>query len=339
MKANLTLLTLAALATFCPVQAQTPATAPAAPPTPQLTPAQAENVLKQLSDLEKSIMQQRGTSLGSIIQKLRTAASSDAAAINFIEECDKLVNVERKDGDRDDARKIKERAEQVKRGETKKEEEKEGDLPTALRLCLEYLAISLEAADVKDLASMTSKIQSFHQSLISHGKKLHGKAGDMIMRPLGGGGGGGRRAGDLNPGLVVEAYQLDRYLHREGWPLEPGNIIRMYERVLLKPSRDAHKEDIGSLWDTAITSEGLFRKARMTEGEFAVWQQQEVPALRWQRATDLFGNGPNPVTGMAEMLKVIKDNPNHPLAPTWVNNLRDLVKQASGAEKPASPAP
>jgi len=338
MKANLALLTVASLAAFGPALAQTPVPTPAAPPAPQLTPAQADNVLKQLSDLEKSIMQQRGTSLTSIIQKLRTAASSDAAAINFIEECDKLVNVERKDGDRDDARKIKERAEQVKRGETKKEEEKDGDLPAALRMCLEYLAISLEAADVKDLASMTSKIQSFHQSLISHGKKLRGKAGEMLMRPITAGG-GGRRAGDLSVGVVVEAYQLDRYLHREGWPLEPGNIVRMYERVLIKPSLEAHKEDIGSLWDTAINNEGLFRKARMTEGEFSVWQQQEVPALRWQRATDLFNGGPNPVTGMAEMLKVIKDNPSHPLAPTWVSSLRELVKQASDQPKPAPAAP
>lgn len=339
MKNIVALLSILSLTSLSQAGAQStePAPAPAAP-TPQLTPAQADNVLKQLADLEKTIMQQRGTNLGSIIQKLRTAASSDAAAINFIEDCDKLVNVERKDGDRDDAKKIQQKAEQAKRGETKKEEEKDGDLPAALRLCLEYLALSLEAADAKDLASMTSKIQSFHQALISHGKKLHGRAGEMLMRPLGGGG-GVRRGGDISIGVVIEAYQLDRYLHREGWPLEPGNIVRMYEKVILKPSLEKHKEDIGTLWDTAITTEASYRKARTTESEFTIWQQQEVPALRWQRANDLFTDGPNPVAGMAEMLKVIKDNPTHPQSPAWVASLRGIVNQAAGRTPPEAETP
>ena len=326
MKTKLILLASGSLTALTLVSAQSP-DAPAAPPVPKpiLTPEQTSNVLKQLADLEKTILQQRGSSLSGIIQKLRTAASSDAAAINFVEECDKLVNIDRKDADREEARKIKEKAELAKRGESKKEEDKDGDHTTGLRLSLEYLALTLEANDAKDLASMTPKIQAFHQTLIGHGKKLKGRTGEMLMRSVAGGGGGRRGGGGLEVGVVVDAYQLDGYLHRESWPLEPGNIMRMYERVILQPAREKHKEEIGSLWEAAITTEGTFRKLRMAEGDFAVWQQQEVPLLRWARATDLVANGNNPVSGMAEMLKVIKDNPSHPRSPSWISQLRGLV--------------
>lgn len=53
----------------------------------------------------------------------------------------------------------------------------------ALRMSLEYLALSLEANDAKDLSVMVPKVQAFHQAMISYGKKLHGQAGEMLMRP------------------------------------------------------------------------------------------------------------------------------------------------------------
>jgi len=333
MKHLLSLLAVGSLATIHFAHGQT-AVSPETKPV--LTPEQAANVLKQLADLEKSILQQRGSNLGGVIQKLRTAASSDAAAVSFIEDCDKLVNVERKDGDREEAKRIEQRAEQAKRNETKKEEDKDGDHVTGLRLCLEYLALTLEANDAKDLCLMVPKVQAFHQTLLSHGKKLKGRTGDMLMRPIAAGGGGrrGGQGGGLDIGVVIDAYQLDRYIRREGWPLEPGNIIRMYQQVILKSSLEKHKDDIGSLWDTGITTEASYRKERLAEGEFTVWQQNEYPALKWQRATDLVQSGPNPVTGMAEMLKVIKDHPGHPSSPEWVKQLRSLVTP----DQPVAPA-
>lgn len=325
MKRVLSMLTLGSLsASLFAQQTPTPPVAPA--PRATLTADQATNVLKQLAELERTILQQRGTNLGSVIQKLRTAASSDAAAISFIEDCDKLVNVERKDADREEARKIEQKAELAKRNETKKDEDKEGDQAMALRMSLEYLALSLEANDAKDLSVMVPKVQAFHQAMISYGKKLHGQAGEMLMRPISGGGGGGRRGGPaMDVRVVIDAYQLDRYLRREGWPMEPGNIIRMYQQVILKPSLEKHKDDIATIWDSAINAEASFRKERLPEGEFAIWQQNEYPALRWMRAVDLAASGSNPVNGMAEMLKVIKDHPGHPSSPEWIKQLRQLV--------------
>ncbi|MDB6136930.1 MAG: hypothetical protein JWO94_2 [Verrucomicrobiaceae bacterium] len=296
-------------------------------PTPALTEAQVANVLKQLDDLEKSILSQRGNSLSTIIAKLRTAASSDAAAINFLTECDKLVNVERKDGDRKDAKKIDQKKETEKREPRGAEADKEGDLGTALRLCLEYIALTLEVRDVKEIGTVIPKITAFHQSILSRGKKIKGKAGEMLMQPVGTGGGGARRGNTSLPDMrvVVDAYQLDQFMRRPKWPLVPGDIIEMYDKVIIENARQNKKEEMASLWDTALNNEATFRKLRLADGEFTVWEQSTYPNLRWQRATDLALNGPNPVTGMADMLKVIKDYPNHPNSPEWVNQLRTMV--------------
>ena len=105
-------LILALLSSAAALQAQTPA--PAAPPAaekPKLTEAQVNNVLTQLKDLEKAILAQRGMTLSSILDKLAQAIASDQAAVNFYTDCDVLVNSERKEGSKAEAR---QRAEQVK---------------------------------------------------------------------------------------------------------------------------------------------------------------------------------------------------------------------------------
>ena len=312
------------IALLSPALSQENKDAPPAPTTPLLTQAQVANVLKQLEDLEKSIQSQRSSSLGAIIQKLRAAASSDAAAINFVTACEKLVNVERKDGDRKDAKKLDQKKEAEKREPRGAEAEKEGDFGTALRLCMEYLALSLEVRDVKDLSTVIPKITTFHQTMISQGKKIKGKAGEMLMQSIGGG--GNRRGGTTGEiRSIVEAYQLDQYLHREGWPAVPGDIIDMYDKVIIAAAREKKKDDMPTLWDTALNTEATLRRVRLADGDYSVWESSIYPNLRWQRATDLALTGPSPVNGMADMLKVIKDYPNHPNAPDWVKQLRTMV--------------
>lgn len=324
---------LASFAFAVSLAAQEPAPVPAdqPPAKPLLTPEQMKSVLTQLDELEKSILAQRGANIGSIIQKLRAASGSDAAALSLIEDCEKLVMVERRDGDRDDARRIEQRIQQSKKGDTKKAEDKEGDEMTGVRLALEYLALTLEAHEAKDIKDMIPKALAYHQTLLAQGEKLKGRTGASLMAPVTGGGRGG-----VGVGIVVEAYQLQSFLQREGWPLQPADIMGTYERLILPSIRQDKKEDLAATWDTALLNYATFTKARLPEGEFAVWQQQTYPELRWQRATDLFENSTSPVTGLAEMLKVIKEFPHHPSSPTWVMTLRGLVDPAKVDESPTS---
>jgi hypothetical protein len=322
-----------------------------APPLvrPELKPEQVANVLKQLDDLEKTILTQRGGDLGGIIQRLRAAASSEAAAINLLADCDKLVNVDRKADDKDSKEQAERRAEQQKKRQeaaTKEDQERNGDAGVALRLALEYLALTLEANEAKDLATMVPKIQTFHKSLLASADKLKGRAGDSLNQPVGtgadaGGGGQGRRGGAPtgDVGLVVEAFQLAPFLRRQGWPMVPAAIMDHYDKLMLKPAREKKPDDLASLWDGAMATEAAYRKARMFEGEYALWAQNEAPALKWAKAQDITRYSSAPVNGLAEMLNVIRAYPKHASAPQWVQQLRSLVSPAeAGASAPSPPA-
>jgi hypothetical protein len=103
----------------------------------------------------------------------------------------------------------------------------------------------------------------------------------------------------------------------------------MYSATILPLAESEAKNSLPDLWDARINAEGAFRKENMTEPEFILWGQNELPALRWQRATYLYQKGPSLINAMADMLKLIKDNPSHPDAPDWVSQLREFINEAS----------
>ena len=135
-------------------------------------------------------------------------------------------------------------------------------------------------------------------------------------------------------GVVIAAYQLDAYLDRRDWPGTPGDILSHYEQVIIKGAKS--KDQVPAIWDAALQTEATFRKERMFEGEFKIWQATEYPELRWRRAVNLVTTGPSAIMGMAEMLKVIKDFPNHASSPGWVKQLRLMVKPESATDADAA---
>lgn len=318
------MLLLAAIAAS--LSAQTPA--PPAEPGPKLTEVQVNSVLEQLKVLEAQILAQRGSNLSSILAKLNSAIASDQAAIKFYTDCDVLVNSERKDASKTEAR---QRAEQVERSMERKSkagagaDDQMGDNGIALRLGLRYLILTLEAHEAKDddFKKMVPKLQSYIQDLVASAPNLKGRAMGMI----------GRACGANSP--IVEAYQLDRYLSRDHWSRDPVNIGGMYQATLFYIAETEAKESLPTLWETRINQEAAFRKEQMSEPEYALWLQNELPALRWERADYLYEKGPSVINAMADMLKIIKDFPSHADAPKWVSGLRTKVNE-SAAVPPTS---
>jgi hypothetical protein len=323
MKPALLLSLIASTATLS-AQTPTPAAAPTPPAAeaPKLTEAQVNNVLSQLQELEKQILTQRGSNLSSILAKLNDAISSDQAAIKFYTDCDVLVNSERKEASKSEAR---QRAEQMERNMERKSkagagaDDQEGDTALALRLGLRYLILTLEAHETKDddFKKMVPKLQSYIQDLVASAPKLAGRSMGMLNRVSG-------------PGSpVVQAFQLDRYLVREHWSRDAANFGGMYNQTLLFLAKDEAKDSLPTLWDSRINNEAAFRKEQMTEPEYALWLQNELPSLRWERATYLYKNGPSTINAMADMLKVIKEFPGHADAPKWVAELRSSVNESA----------
>ncbi len=329
MKPTLLLTLLAGTAIL---QAQTPA--PSSPPPAEkakLTEAQVSNVLSQLKDLEKSILAQRGTTLSAILAKLNDAISSDQAAIKFFTDCDVLVNSERKEASKAEAR---QRAEMMERTMDRKSKagasaaDEEGDTALALRLGLRYLILTLEAHEAKDedFKKMVPKLQAYIQDLVASAPKLKGRALGTL----------GRVCGGNSP--VIQAFELDRYLNREHWSRSPVDFGGMYEQTLLFVAETDSPDSMAALWDSRINNEAAFKKEQMPEPEYLLWVKNEVPALRWARATSLYEKGPSAINALADMLKVIKDFPGHADAPSWVEQLRSFVNESATPAPTSDPA-
>jgi hypothetical protein len=342
MKTYLPLLLIPSLLPLT-LAAQTPATAEVTAPVaekPKLTDQQVLSVLGQLKVLEADILAKRGTSLSSILIKLNEGMASDAAAQKLYTECELVVNSERKEETKAEARA---RAEQLERrleggkgkgggGGGGGSSADEGDTALGIRLGLRYLIMTLEAHEAKeeDFKKMVPKLQTYIQDLVASAPKIKGRAFGMINRVCGQG----------SP--IVDAFQLDRYLAREDWSNNPTNIGEMYGTTILKLAESEAKDSLPALWDARILAEAAFRKENMTAPEHALWLQNELPALRWERATYLYESGPSAINAMGDMLKNIKENPGHADAPSWVKQLRLLVNESaptpvsSESDKPAT---
>ncbi|MEN3942091.1 hypothetical protein WJU23_12410 [Prosthecobacter sp. SYSU 5D2] len=308
------------------------AVAPTPNPAAALTEAQVNTVLNQLKELEAQVLQMRGSNLSSILSKLQAAMASDQAAMGLYLDCDRLVNSDRKEVAKTDARKrqddMEKRMDQRAKGGGNNEE---GEFGVAVRLGIHYLVLTLQAHEAKeeDFEKMAPKLQEYIQTLVASAPKLKGRANGYLANAL----------SNNNP--IVDAFSLSRYLTRKDWNKNPLDIGSMYSQTLFPLAAQDNKDSLPGLWDARIMAEGTFKKENLYAPEFELWTKNELPAMRWQRAVYLYEKGPSPVNALADMLKVIKDNPAHADAPKWVADLRQLVNHSAPEQTSSNlePAP
>ncbi len=327
---------------LCPLGLQAQKEAPPLnPEAPKLTEAQATFISKQLAELEAQIQKMRGDNLTVVLQKLRDGVTSDQAAMKLYLDCENLVNLERKEVDRNEARRREENMQKNMDRKGERKDENEGDPAVAARLHIKYLILSLEANETSDenLPKLVPKLQEYIQDLTTSSPKLKGRALGYLTNLGGGGGGGGgaarRGGGGGGNSPIVEAFQISRYLNRDKWTTRATDIGAMYEQTILPLAEDAKRDSLPELYDARINAEGTFRKGFMHEPEYNLWIQNELPSLRWNRANYLFKNGSSPLNAMADMLKVVKENAGHADSPSWLRQLKSYVEEA----KPESTTP
>ena len=78
-------------------------------------------------------------------------------------------------------------------------------------------------------------------------------------------------------------------------------------------------------------------KAVRSETEFGIFYQEEYPRRLWQKNTYLVTNNVNALAAMADMLKIIRDNPTHPDAEGWAKDFREQVEAVSEPIPDAAP--
>lgn len=326
------LLLILSLTPWLPTSAQDEAASPDAAGVnapPVLTKEQIETVQSQLAALESDIASKRNSFLSEIIERFRKATSSDAAALNFYVDCKKIVDLERKDMTRDAIRSQAERlASQVARmADPQRDQAKdEGDFGKAVRLQLEYLVLTLEAHETPkgEMIKMIPKLRAFITSVLENASKLKGRALSTLQ-------------GNISNTPFVDAYQIGRYLDVEHWSNNPLNFGEMWEKCIFPLLEKDNREQLPEQWDARLKTEVAFREQSMYKPEFELWFQNELPVLRWSRATYLYRKGPSPINAMGDMLKLIREHPGHANAPDWLSQLRELVETASGAPSPGAP--
>lgn len=343
--AFLSLLTVMLAAT---ASAQTPPPRPAedAPPVvPQisLTPGQLDHILKELEKVEAQIGQGRDSLLSTALAKFKAASANEAAALALYLDCYKLENFERKDLKQTDFMDWRDRNEA---------RFKDDNFTKALLFQLEYLVMTIQAQgieDTKKLGPVVAALQAFIakeivavQETMKHTAsgavevKDNGKGGPGGGRgPRGGGGGGDLGGSSPLAGMLRQsvkstefsrAFKLDDHLKSKRWEYSPLNLAGIYANVIFPYYLAEKPAELAAQWDARINAEMTLRKSGMSETEFAILQAEELPRLQWEKNNYLLTNNITAINALADMLKIIQNNPNHPDAAGWLAEFKGVLQ-------------
>ncbi len=318
-----------AAVTFLPAQS-------AAPKTPdtkesKLTPEQTATIIKQLDALESTIGKNRSLTLsGALTRCSKAVAAGEPAALQLYLDCYKLEHFERMN------LKVLDYQEWAKRNADK---HKDPEFRMALWLQLDYLVLTIQAQDAKekDMPILIASLQSFISRVITaiQGSTKH-TAGGAVVDAGKPGRGQSFDAGKLQQMLhqsvknseFAKALQLDSILKKEDWTYDPMDIRGIYERVIFPYYIEKKPDDLSTLWDNLIKSELAIKAATSSEAEFGVFYKERYPEMLWRKAEHLVSHHVNTIMALADMLKLIRDNPTHPNAGNWAKKLRELVNSA-----------
>lgn len=312
-----------------------------APPLPViLTPAQTAHILKELEKAESLIGKGRGGLFGTALGKFREAMASDTAALALYLECYRLEHFERKNLKQSDFMDWRDRNEMRL---------KDTDFKKGLLLQLEYLVLSIHAQDIdenKKLAPLVTSLQAFLGKAITavQGSTKHSASGAVAPKDAPSGKGGGRRGGGgggaggdilgvlrqaVGESEFASAYQLEDYLNRKEWEYSPLNIEGIFNKIIFPYYLEEKSSELPAQWEARINAEMALRHAVMSETEYNLFVKDEMPRRQWEKNTYLVTHNVSAVNAMADLLKVIQNNPNHPDAVTWLKDFRELVKKVS----------
>lgn len=349
--------------------AQTPAVSVPTPATtttsPTLTADQTANIMKQLEQLEQQINKGRGDLFGSALAKCRAGAASEAAALALYLDCYKIEHYDKRNLKTTDFQAWKDNNEARL---------KDPEFTKGLVLQLEYLVLSIQSQDAdeaKEKAQLVAALQAYLPRVVGAVQESmkHTASGAVEEKDRGGarggggggrgpGGGGGRGPGGGGPALgagqlagilresvkqteFARAMQLDQYLRSNEWEYSPLDITSIYDTVIFPFYLENKREEVGAQWDSRISAEMALQKSSMSEAQYAEYYKERLPVLQWSKASFMLENKINPIMALADMLKVVRDNPSHANAGLWLKSLRQSVNavQAPVASPGADPAP
>ncbi|MDG1150822.1 MAG: hypothetical protein P8Q54_14465 [Akkermansiaceae bacterium] len=285
-----------------------------------LLPANGQE--KPLSELDRELLLEKlkevqGTSdstvkgrYGVALSAFRKARESSAAAHELYLNCIEKVRFE------DQLRKASEFR------DWKKRHKERSDSPAfrlALRHQLNWLVLTLEAAQVDDISVLSTRGVGVLESIIRDAEDLKGQ--DQLLRS------------DPLSSIFADAYSVGT-IEIDTWPKSPLDIADLYENVILPPLRTPKTLDsLRKAWLKRVEHEGNLLEKWTSEASgdrdrkpaFEKWLIEERPKLTWAMEVDLFEAG-DQRGGALRMLEHLKKHLTHKSAPKWIAQFTTLVE-------------
>jgi hypothetical protein len=315
-------------------------------PEVKLTEAQVQSITSQLEKLETDILKNRSTSLGSALAALQRSMNSETDARDLYLSCYKSVHFDRKDLKDSDFTDWK----------TKNAPRfKDPEYLMGLRLQCEYLVLSIQAMEAKDIATVIPNLQNFMLKELAavEGTVKHTSNGAVqVERKDAKPGKSGRPQRSIGSPQILDmlrknikgtefakAYLLDEFLKSKEWEYQPMDFNGIYRTVIFPYYRDKKPTELGAQWDNFTKLDFTMQEATTSESEYQLFYKERFPERQWEKSNDLYTNNINPVIALADMLKTVKENPTHPKAAEWLKHLRELVNLHSGDKPTLSTTP
>jgi len=277
---------------------------------------------KPLSDIDRELLLEKlkgiqSTSdstvkgrFGVALSAFKKARESDTAAHELYLNCIEKIRFE------DEARKASEFREWKKRH---KDRTDSAGFRLALRHQLNWLVLSLEAAQMEDVTSLSGQGISVLEAILRDADKLKGQEKLLSSPAL--------------SSIFADAYGVNNATAPD-WPESPLRIDEIYENVVLPPLRTADSlESLRKGWLKRIEHEGLLLEKWTNEGTagkdrkpaFDKWLVEGRKDLMWAMEIDLFQSGDQQGSAL-RMLEHLKKNLTHKSAPKWISQFTRLVE-------------
>lgn len=260
-------------------------------------------ILGELDSIEEVVTGKRISSRKSAVEMFQSASASDKAAYEFYLQCVKVLRFDKKGASFNEYREWREKNE---------DDLKDGSKLLAMRLQLQYLVLTLRAAEGVDRRSLVPELETFVANIVTHYEDLEGAGWRTMREPV-------------NRTVFAEAYDLNQSLEVSDWHYAPGDFAAVYQRTIFPYLRAENPQELIAAWDRRIQLELKFIEASREEdeGALAEFQKDRLPRLHWEKATDVF-QSVSQSEGANAMLRILRSHSDHPDATKWLKKARGL---------------
>jgi hypothetical protein len=184
--------------------------------------------------------------------------------------------------------------------------------------------LSIRALQADDPATLAPEVRSLVREIVGQARTLEGDI-NQLRSPV-----------QETP--FAKVYEIQSFFKLDNWSMAPLNLADVYGKFLIPMASEKSPQSVIELWDERIGLEKALVDPANEEA-LQAFSEKQLPVLLWQRSKARLETG-DQVQGFADMIRVLKENGDHPNALGWLNELKALAAPpAAAAETPAATPP